>query len=86
MALTDQELSWIGLALKSTAETREQLQAGETPSAKALYELCNRVEALIWHLAKRDTLPPAIRAILEAEHFHFATFEQVMADRSTNTP
>lgn len=75
MALTDHELSWIALALKSTTETREQLLAGETPNAKALYELCNRVEALIWHLSKRDTLPPAIREILEAEHFHFATPE-----------
>lgn len=81
MSLTDQELSWIALALTSTAATREQLLAGETPEPKALYELCNRVEALIWHLAKRDTLPPAIRAILEEEHFHFATPEQAAQDR-----
>ena len=52
--LTEQERSWITLTLKSTEAVRTQLLAGETPDAKALYELCNRAEALIWHLAKRD--------------------------------
>lgn len=59
--LTEQELHWIKRTLESTAAIREQLQAGETPEPKALYELCNRAEALIWHLAHRDNAPDAIK-------------------------
>lgn len=62
--LTGQEMEWIKLILTSTTSVRETLLAGETPEAKMLYELCNRVESLIWHLAKRDTLSEALREVL----------------------
>lgn len=62
--LTEQELRWVTLTLKSTEAVRMQLLAGETPDAKALYDLCNRAETLIWHLAKRDTLPEPIKQAL----------------------
>ena len=62
--LTEKEREWIDLTLKSTEAIRMQLLAGETPDTTALYELCNRAEALIWHLAKRDTLPEPIKQAL----------------------
>lgn len=58
--LTRQEIEWIKLTLASTTDVREKLLAHDTLEPKELYQLCNRVETLIWHLSKRDTLPDAV--------------------------
>ncbi len=62
--LTEQELSWITLTLKSTEAIRAQLLEGATPEADELYELCNRAETLIWHLAKRDTSHDVVKQVM----------------------
>lgn len=59
--LTEGETQWIELLLKSTTAVREKLLAHDTLEDKELYELINRADALIWHLAKRDTLRDEIR-------------------------
>lgn len=62
--LTDREKDCVERLLKSSQATRETLLAGGTPDQKSLYELINRADELIWHLAKRDTPPDEIVKML----------------------
>lgn len=62
--LTPQEIDWIKRVLESTTALREKLLAHDTIEPKELYALCNRADALIWHLAKRDTLPEEVKQAL----------------------
>lgn len=73
--LTEKEKQWVELLLKSTGTVREKLLAHDTLDDNELYELINRAEALVWHLAKRDTLPDEIQQIIDS-----------LTQTSTNTP
>lgn len=63
--LTQEELRWMLSLSTSTAKVREMLLAHDAPADNVLYDLINRADALLWHLAKRDELPEDLKRLIE---------------------